>query len=201
MTCALTFNVEQTQEIKCIVSLWSVLSVTIRRWNSFRKVNHGHIIYHLSCFPVSYSLHYTLMGNILLPLLGWGALGADECNNDDHNHSDCAHGHHYDDQEVTVLLRRGTAMRWTHLANGRLWNTIKKWSLDNVKTKRSKYCLMCSLIPETAGFLFSWWVSFVDISVHNNITANWISNFQWNNRHCQFLVSFSSHHNPPYISS
>ena len=59
-------------------------------------------------------------GSALLPLLGRGAPGADERHDDDHNHSDGAHGHDDDDQEVTVLLRRDATVRRSHLTNGRL---------------------------------------------------------------------------------
>lgn len=84
--------------------------------------------------------HHTDEWNILLPLLGGGASGADERHNDDHDHSDGSHGNHYDDQEVAVLLRSNTAVRWTHLTNGRLWNTHKR-----------KYKL-----PSSCFSLFEW---------------------------------------------
>lgn len=66
--------------------------------------------------------HQTDEWIILLPLLGGGAPGTDQSHDDDHDHSDGSHGNHNDDQEVAVLLRRSTAVRWTHLTNRRLWN-------------------------------------------------------------------------------
>lgn len=72
------------------------------------------------------NLPFSRRWNILLSLLCCGTPGADQGHDDNHNHSDGCHGNHNDDQEVTVLLGCGAAMRGAHLTNGRFFESCQR---------------------------------------------------------------------------
>lgn len=62
-------------------------------------------------------------GNVL-PLLCWGAPGADDGHHHHHHHGDDADGDDDDDKEVAVLLGCDAAMGRVHLPDGGLWKKM-----------------------------------------------------------------------------